>query len=348
VEEFWPDLVPGRDLVLEPSCGRGAFLKAIPRAVEAVGVEIDPLFAAEAAANTGRRVICGDFRTVELDVKPTLIVGNPPYKMRTLDAFLDRACGLLPDNGRCGFLLSSYMLQTPNTVLRWNERWSLEQRMVPRTLFPRSIRPLMFVLFTKDRQRKLLGGFLLYKEAAAINRVERESKLLMDRGEPGKLCWGEVAEWTLKRLGGRATVGHHDAIRGKPADRQPVQSEEIRRLFGDETKRNPDACGVRGNFDYIRIQEPQPPTECLRRGLCLFSRVEPPTRILLPVLRCVGAITDTTAATLDLHASDPAPASASCMMLVLRVPAGVGDPKVVAAVIKRVAIPMVSLFTISV
>jgi hypothetical protein len=159
VDEFWPNL-SARDLVLEPSCGRGAFLKAIPRAVEAVGVEIDPELAAEAAAHTGRRVLCGDFRTIELDLRPTVILGNPPYRMSTLDAFLGRAGELLPDNGQCGFLLASYMLQTPSTVLWWNERSSLEQRLVPRTLFSRAIRPLVFVLFTKDRQRKLLGGLV--------------------------------------------------------------------------------------------------------------------------------------------------------------------------------------------
>jgi hypothetical protein len=31
VEEFWPNLSPGKDLVLKPSCGRGAFLQAVPR-----------------------------------------------------------------------------------------------------------------------------------------------------------------------------------------------------------------------------------------------------------------------------------------------------------------------------
>lgn len=232
VDEFWPDLVPGRDLVLEPSCGRGAFLKAIPPAVEAVGVEIDPAMAAEAVAHTGRRVLCGDFRTVELDVKPTLIVGNPPYKMRTLEAFLDRACELLPDNGRCGFLLSSYMLQTPDTVLRWNERWSLEQRMVPRTLFPRAIRPLVFVLFTKDRQRRLLGGFLLYKEAAEINRIERGAKLLLVHGKPGRSCWRAVVEWALKGLGGKATVGQlYDAIEPNRPTENRFWQEKVRQTL---------------------------------------------------------------------------------------------------------------------
>lgn len=41
VEEFYPGLSEA-DAVLEPSCGFGAFLRAIPNAVPAIGVEIDP------------------------------------------------------------------------------------------------------------------------------------------------------------------------------------------------------------------------------------------------------------------------------------------------------------------
>ena len=146
-------------------------------------------------------------------MRPTLIVGNPPYKMRTLEAFLDRAEGLLPDDGRCGFLLSSYQLQTPSTVLRWNARWSPEQRLVPRTLFPRAIRPLVFVLFTKDRQRRLLGGFLLCRESAEVSRLDKEAKLLLVHGALGKSCFRAVVERGLKRLGGPMAVGRYRLLR---------------------------------------------------------------------------------------------------------------------------------------
>lgn len=44
------------DLVLEPTCGAGAFLRAIPAHVPAIGVEIDPALAAAARA-TGREVL---------------------------------------------------------------------------------------------------------------------------------------------------------------------------------------------------------------------------------------------------------------------------------------------------
>jgi SAM-dependent methyltransferase len=203
VDEFFGDLAAA-DLVLEPACGRGAFLKAIPAHVQAVGVEIDPALASLATLETGREVLVGDFRTIDLPELPTAIIGNPPFKVALLDELLDRARKWLPDNGRCGLIVSTSMVQTPSTVLRWNEHWSLDQRLLPRTLFPRAIRPLLFLMFRKDRERRMLGGFALYRESAEINALEQAVKLLLIHGRPGKSCWRTVVEWALRRRGGRA------------------------------------------------------------------------------------------------------------------------------------------------
>lgn len=205
VEEFFGNL-SADDLVLEPTCGRGAFLKAVPEHVRAVGVEIDPALAAEAESSSGRRVLCGDFRTIELPEMPTAIVGNPPFDVALFGQLLDRAKDWLPDSGRCGLIVSTHMVQTPNTVLRWNESWSLDQRILPRTLFPRAIRPLVFLMFTKDRERRMLGGFALYRESAEINALEKAAKLLLIHGKPNRPCWRAVVEWGLKKLGGKAHV----------------------------------------------------------------------------------------------------------------------------------------------
>jgi site-specific DNA-methyltransferase (adenine-specific) len=199
-----PDLGE-RDRVLEPSCGAGAWLKAVPEHVEAVGVEIDPALAEEARLSTGRRIICGDFRTCPIDLVPTVIVGNPPYRTRLVDAFLDRSHELLPAEGRCGFLLSCHLLQTPAQVMRWAARWSMQHWLVPRTLFPRAIRPLAFVLFTKTPQRTL-RGFALYPQAADLRRFPNQVRLLLIHGEPGRSCWSAVVEWGLRRCGGQATL----------------------------------------------------------------------------------------------------------------------------------------------
>src|SRR3546814_4530368 len=65
VERHFPDL-GAKDLVLEPSCGIGAFLRAIPATTSAIGVEIDPERAAIARQRSGRPVIRSEEHTSEL------------------------------------------------------------------------------------------------------------------------------------------------------------------------------------------------------------------------------------------------------------------------------------------
>jgi len=69
------------DLVVEPSCGAGAFLKAIPDEVPVVGVKIDPELAEIAQQNTGPHVITGDFATATLPSSVTADIGkaSAPY-----------------------------------------------------------------------------------------------------------------------------------------------------------------------------------------------------------------------------------------------------------------------------
>ncbi len=231
VEQFFGDL-SASDLVLEPCCGRGAFLKAVPAEVNCIGVEIDAGLAREAETLTGRQVLVGDFRTIELPEKPTAIVGNPPFKTDLLSELLDRAKGWLPENGRCGLILSMHMIQTPNTVLRWNDDWSLEQRILPRTLFPRAIRPLIFMMFTKDRVRRMLGGFALYKESAEINEMSAAAKLLLVHGKPRKSCWRAVVEWALGKLGGKATLRDlYGVIEGARPTQNQWWKEKVRQTL---------------------------------------------------------------------------------------------------------------------
>lgn len=204
VARFFPH-VGASDLVIEPACGRGAFLKAFPDDVEAIGVEIDARLAAEARANTGRQVICGDFTEVELP-GATAIVGNPPFDMKLFDRFLLRARLLLPLEGRCGFILPAYAIQTPSRLLRWNKHWSVSQTLLPRTLFPRARLPLLFVLFEKGCGPRKLVGFTLYHEAYDINGMPNWVKALLIHGEPQRKTWRVVVEHALRRIGGRGTL----------------------------------------------------------------------------------------------------------------------------------------------
>ena len=156
------------DTVIEPSCGEGAFLRAIPTHVRAIGVEIDPQLAARAVASTGREIIVGDFTLADLP-QVTAIIGNPPFKVPVVEAFLARAFQLLPNDGQVGFILPTYTFQTTSTTLRMAQRWHIEQAAIPREFFPKLSMPVCFARFTKGRRG--LVGFALYHEAGAVRSM---------------------------------------------------------------------------------------------------------------------------------------------------------------------------------
>ncbi len=179
VDRFFPDLGPG-DRVLEPSCGAGGMLGAIPAAAEAIGVEIDPAMAAEARRRTGRPVICGDFAEVGLPWAPTAVFGNPPFEMGLVERWLARFAREMPEGGRCGLILPAYAVQTPDRVVHWTDSWSVESHHLPRTLFPGLQAPVIFAMFRKDRLG-LLRGFALYRRASAVGAMGARGRLMLAR-----------------------------------------------------------------------------------------------------------------------------------------------------------------------
>lgn len=202
VERYFGDLTSS-DRLVEPTCGRGAFLRAIPSDVPAIGVEIDERLAREAIRLSGRQVIVGDFRVTDLPWTPTAMVGNPPFQLRVIEGILARAHDLLPDDARIGLILPCYALQTPNTFARIADRWSVRQDMIPRTLFPRLSMPLCFALLHKGRARGLVG-FALYHEAVAVSRLRARYRALLAEGEGS--VWAAVTRAALEALGGQATL----------------------------------------------------------------------------------------------------------------------------------------------
>lgn len=229
VAQFFPNL-RATDLIIEPSCGRGSFLKAVPEHVRAVGVEIDAALAAEARENSGREVIIGDFRTVDLP-SPTNIIGNPPFDMKVFDGFLARARTILPAGGRCGFLLPAYAVQTPSRVLRWKQDWSIDQALVPRTLFQRLSLPLVFLMFAKERPC-ILTGFALYEEAQDVTEMPAKVKLLLKHGQPRMGVWQAVVAAALHRLGGEADLADvYAAIAPRRPTGNPWWQEKVRQTL---------------------------------------------------------------------------------------------------------------------
>jgi adenine-specific DNA-methyltransferase len=204
VEQKFPGL-GANDFVVDPCAGRGAFMQAVPVGVPLIGVEIDPLLAQEARDNSGRDVITGDFTQVSLPFEPNLILGNPPFSVGTICAFLERSHRLMGDNGRCGFILPAHLFQTASTVMRLRSMWSMEQEMIPNNLFHRLSLPLCFCLFTKERIRRFTG-FFLYEEMDAIAGFKKQPRLLLTHGARRRGAWRVVVDAALDALGGRGSL----------------------------------------------------------------------------------------------------------------------------------------------
>ena len=230
VEQLYPHL-SASDLVIEPTCGDGRFMSAIPAHVPAYGVELDPIQADTARRNTGRHVITGDFATVELpDLAPSLILGNPPYKADFIDELLERSQKLLRDGGEVGLLLPCYLFQTSSRVTRYSNEWSLKQTMIPRDIFERMEKPLMFAQFTKD-QKRIVVGLLLHRECDAIKKLSREFKPLFIGNDSRANVWGEAVERALALLGGSGTLKQiYRMIEGKQPTSNKFWQEKIRQI----------------------------------------------------------------------------------------------------------------------
>ncbi|CAM3782523.1 class I SAM-dependent methyltransferase [Vreelandella rituensis] len=222
------------DFVVEPSCGIGRFLQAIPGHVPVTGIEIDPVLAQQPREITGREVICGDFRTIDLPHQPTAIVGNPPFSTSTIEQFLDRSHDLLTKDGRVAFVLPAYFFQNARRTVRYSEQWSLTQEMLPRNLFQGLQYPLVFATFTKDKKR-LMVGFALYDELAYLQELPKETQ---DAMREGPATWGELVGEALARMGGEATLRE---IYNYVADRRPTANpawrEQVRKVCQQKAKR---------------------------------------------------------------------------------------------------------------
>lgn len=229
VERYWSDLTSA-DLVIEPACGTGSLLAAIPEHVQAIGVEIDEALAEVARARSGRCVITGDFRTVHFDVSPTVLIANPPFRLDLIDDFLARALQLLPENGRFGSILPSYALQTASRICRYmDDGWSIAAEFIPRNVFKGLKEPLAYVTFRKDSARVLVGLALYAETHEILSLPDRLRRLLEERP---RQVWKRVVDEVLGDLGGTATV---DAIYRQiqpvaPASNQYVR-EQIRKVL---------------------------------------------------------------------------------------------------------------------
>lgn len=226
VERNFPDL-SADDVVIEPTAGPGAFLNAIPEHVPAFGVEIDPALARMARANTGRTIITGDVTAVGFPMQPTVAIGNPPFSLAIFEQILARLHQVLPERAQAGFICPAYFLQTPRSVMRMHEHWSIRADLLPRTLFPSLSKPLVFAMFTKEAERRLIG-FALYHE---VNHVEGLDQVYQDLLNRSKSGWVEAIARVMVRHGGVVSL---QTLFQELASRRPTATawwkEQIRKV----------------------------------------------------------------------------------------------------------------------
>lgn len=231
VQRYFPAL-SAADTVWEPSCGDGRFLMALPADVDAIGTEIDPAMADLARDNSGREVLVGDFRTVELPRQPTAVIGNPPFQADLVEALLDRCHRDLDDGARVGLLLPVYMFQTAATVVRFHHRWSISQELLPKNLFERMQKPLLFAMFEKSR-KTTLSGFFLYEEVEALAGIHPALRAYLIGNLSTAKCWRDAVDMALRALGGRATLQQlYACFETRRPTSNPFWREKIRQIAG--------------------------------------------------------------------------------------------------------------------
>lgn len=233
LQRYFPALSPA-DTVWEPTCGDGRFLLAVPQAVPAFGTEIDPVQAEAARANTGREVVTGDCLTAELPARPTAVIGNPPFQAELVQALLDRCHYELADGEQVGLLLPVYLFQTAATVVRYHHRWSISQELLPRNLFTGLTKPLMFSLFTKERNRTLSGFFLYAETDAVMTGVHPRLRAYLLGNLSTAQCWRDAVQMALEACDGKATLAQLYACfetGGRPTSNR-FWREKIRQVAG--------------------------------------------------------------------------------------------------------------------
>lgn len=195
--------------VAEPACGSGAFLAAVPEACPAFGIDIDPAIIGVAAANSGREVILGDFRTVDLaNRRVEAIIGNPPFQNAVIDAFLARSLDILPEDGLVAMILPAYAFKAASRVGRWMDSFSIDVNLIPQTLFPRLRWPIVWAKYRKGRARRF-HGLMLFTEQREIEQMRPVIRRALER--PG--TWREAVRIALESLGGQSSLaGIYDRI----------------------------------------------------------------------------------------------------------------------------------------
>lgn len=132
LEELDTDLK--NKLILEPSCGEGAFVEKIYANNEIYAIDKDPSKTEyiKQKHNTVH-VITSDFLKYATDLRFDLVIGNPPFNLATplnyidtTEGFISHAIDLVKEEGNIVLIL-------PNTVLRNKKYQNIRKRILEET-----------------------------------------------------------------------------------------------------------------------------------------------------------------------------------------------------------------------
>jgi site-specific DNA-methyltransferase (adenine-specific) len=229
VKLFFPTL-SNNDFVVEPTCGDGRFLNALPADTRAIGYEIDHQLAEQARINTGREVVCCDFLEAHVPVKPTAIIGNPPFKLDLFKLIIERAADLLSYGDKAGFIVPAYFLQTASTVNSLNKHFSLSQSMLPRNLWDGMEKPCTWLMLERSR-RPTLSGFILYQETADMRNLNPKYRGIFIGNSSSASVWVRAIEKALQSLGGEASLADiYSEIEGRQPTKTKHWKAQIRKV----------------------------------------------------------------------------------------------------------------------
>lgn len=222
--------LPAGAVLCDPTCGDGRWLVAAPAIVDAFGCEIDPPIAEAARQNSGRPVVTGDFLTATLPMRPTHFAGNPPFELDLFAAIMGRCYDELEYGGVAGFILPAYFFQTPNTLLTFKRKWTIEQDMLPRALFDRLQKQLIWARFTKERRTRLVN-FFLYEETAALASLRDEYRAMFIGNASRASVWRDTVVEAVQACGATATLQQlYAAIENNRPTENPWWREKVRQV----------------------------------------------------------------------------------------------------------------------
>ena len=198
--------------IVEPTCGRGSFLRAatsvFPNCTQVIGVEVNPDYATEAKAVERADVYCEDFfdkdwpGTLDGLLEPTLVIGNPPWVTNSAVGALggsnlpaksnfQRLNGLDAITGKSNFDISEWMLLH---LLEWLSGREAVLAMLCKTAVARKV-----LRHAWSRDLAVAESSIFLIDAAKHFDASVDACLLVCILEPGHLFQGNVP--SIRTLG---------------------------------------------------------------------------------------------------------------------------------------------------